>query len=98
MIFLAVFCSMAEKRFGRKTLLIYIASGMISSFVSFLYPVIVGGASGAIFGLLGANLTQGNRKALIYGLIFLVLARNSLIPHLAGFLSGFAAGYLIKGP
>jgi rhomboid protease GluP len=105
MVFLAIFGSKAEEIYGKRSLLIYLASGLFASLVTFRYPIgtISGGASGAIFGILGANLIaqrnlypKGIWTSLFYGFVFFILAKSTgFAAHLAGLAFGFAVGYWI---
>tara|TARA_Y100001933_G_C18966579_1_gene550526 strand:- start:28 stop:885 length:858 start_codon:yes stop_codon:yes gene_type:complete len=110
-----VFNCLALRAFGRdieiffgkkKFLVIYFLSGIIGSLGSFLFSFRVGvGASGAIFGLLGANLylLTLNPKLYkrIYGtdvlsLIGINLVIGFLVPNIdnAAHLAGLVGGYL----
>jgi membrane associated rhomboid family serine protease len=106
MIFLVLFGPKAEELYGRGYFLfIYIASGLFASVAFLLYPPgsISAGASGAIFGILGANLValrgkypHGIRNSLLYGFLFFILAKGvGFAAHLAGLLFGFAVGYIM---
>lgn len=106
MIFLVLFGPKAEEIYGRQRfLLIYLASGVFASLVFFMYPPgsISAGASGAIFGIIGANLIalrgkypHGTRNSLIYGFLFFILAKSTgFAAHLAGLVFGFVVGYII---
>ncbi len=105
MVFLAFFGSKAETLFGRtRTLLFYILFGAATSIVSFLYPLgtISAGASGAIYGLLGADLSaqrgkypNGLSSSILYGFVFFIwAAATGFLAHLVGLIIGFVAGYL----
>jgi rhomboid protease GluP len=105
MLFLAFFGSKAETLFGRKrTLLFYIVFGAATSIVSFLYPLgtISAGASGAIYGLLGADLSaqrgkypNGLSSSILYGFVFFIwAAATGFLAHLVGLIIGFIAGYM----
>lgn len=106
MIFLALFGPKAEELYGqRRFLFIYLASGLFASLVFLVYPPgsVSAGASGAIFGVLGANLValrgkypHGIRNSLLYGFLFFILAKSTgFAAHLAGMVFGFAVGYVI---
>jgi len=106
MVFLSIFGSKAEELYGRKVFLaIYFASGVLSSLVCFIYPenTISAGASGAIFGTLGAVLIaqrnvypQGVYTSLYYAAVFLILsAVTGFLAHLIGLIFGFLLGYII---
>ncbi|GBE56768.1 rhomboid protease GluP [archaeon BMS3Bbin16] len=105
MLFLAFFGSKAEALFGRsRTLLFYLLFGLATTSVSFLYPLdtISAGSSGAIYGLLGADLsaqrgvyTNGIWSSMLYGFVFFFLAAaTGFLAHLIGLIIGFIAGYL----
>ncbi len=106
MIFLVLFGPKAEEIYGRQRFLfIYLASGLFSSLVFLMYPpwTVSAGASGAIFGILGANLValrvkypHGIKNSLLYGFLFFILAKSTgFAAHLAGLVFGFAVGYVI---
>jgi len=106
MIFLALFGPKAEELYGsRRFLLIYFTSGIVASVVFLMYPPmsISGGASGAIFGILGANLValrgkypHGMKNSLLYGFLFFILAKSAgFMAHLVGLVFGFAVGYIL---
>lgn len=106
MIFLALFGPKGEELYGsRRFLGIYIASGLFASLSFLLYPPgsVSAGASGAIFGILGANLvalrgkySHGMRNAVLYGFLFFILAKSTgFAAHLGGLVFGFAVGYVI---
>lgn len=115
-----VFNCLALRAFGRdiemffgktKFLIIYFVSGLIGSLGSFVFSYSVGvGASGAIFGLLGANLylLTLNPKLYkrIYGtdvlsLIAINLVIGFMVPnidnaaHLAGLIGGYLAAWSV---
>lgn len=109
---LKVFSRDVELIFGyKKFLFIYFISGLLGTMGSFVFTSAVGvGASGAIFGLLGANLylLMINPKAYkrIYGNDILILIAINLIygfitpnidnvAHLAGLMSGFIACWAV---
>ncbi len=105
MLFLAFFGSKAESLFGRtRTLLFYVLFGAATTIVSFLYPLgtISAGASGAIYGLLGADLSaqrgkypNGISSSLLYGFVFFIwAAATGFLAHLVGLIVGFVAGYM----
>ncbi|NOZ76223.1 MAG: rhomboid family intramembrane serine protease [Euryarchaeota archaeon] len=113
MLFLAIFGYRAEDIYGRKRFLaIYLATGVIASLLT-LYHVMAtsspelkftsAGASGAIFGILGAvliaqrNLYSGGvRTSLLYGFLFFILAKSTgFLAHLIGLVAGFLMGYAL---
>lgn len=96
----------SELLLGKRTfLLVYMMSGISGNLLGLLLPLytISAGASGAIFGIFGANVMvqraySGSRlsSTLIYA--FLILMLNSLfgvnvLAHLGGLLFGLAFGY-----
>jgi membrane associated rhomboid family serine protease len=99
-----------------KFLAVYLVSGVLASVTTFVFsdPNTLGvGASGAIFGLLGAfvayNLRRRESPAGRAGLqlaiwliglnliIGLVVPNIDLYAHLGGLVAGFACGYLVEG-
>jgi membrane associated rhomboid family serine protease len=111
MIFLAIFGYRCEEIFGRNRFFgIYLSTGVIASFLT-LYHIMStsspdlnftsAGASGAIFGALGAVLiaqrnlySRGVRTSLLYGFIFFILAKSTgFLAHLVGLMTGFLIGY-----
>jgi rhomboid protease GluP len=113
MVFLAIFGYRAEDIYGEKRFaLLYISSGVAASILTFLYntvnlahftQTVSAGASGAIFGTLGAvliaqrNLYAGGvRTSALYAFIFFIMAQTTgFMAHLFGLIFGFAAGYVI---
>lgn len=102
------FGRLVEKIYGKfKFLIIYIASGLIGSIASFaLSPAISAGASGAIFGLMGALLFYYKKRpklsSQIFGPnLFMVIAFNLFYgftqsnidnyAHIGGLVGGFLA-------
>ncbi len=105
MIFLIIFGSKCEEIFGKvKFLIIYFTSGILSSLSILLYPPgsVIGGASGAIFGLLGAVLiaqrklyAHGSITSVLYALLFFIIAATTgFVAHMLGLIIGFALGYI----
>jgi len=109
-----IFGRMAETLFGpSKFVLIYVLAGLCGAVVSYIFnPIaIAAGASGAIFGVLGALAAffltmykDPNARKNLYGL--LGLAALNLIfgflsegvdnwAHMGGFLAGFFLGYFL---
>lgn len=101
-----------EKIFGHgKMIFIYLFSGLTGSLFSFLFsPSISAGASGAIFGLLGALVAYGWKNSLLWrsGLItnlLIVLGINLFFglvaqgidnyAHLGGLLGGILCGFAL---
>jgi len=99
-----------------KFLAVYLVSGVLASVTTFVFsnPNTLGvGASGAIFGLLGAFVAYNLRRRetpagraglqLALWLIGLNLVIGFVIPnidiyaHLGGLVAGFACGYLVEG-
>ena len=108
---LLIFGSYIELSFSKyKFVLIYFISGILGSvFTIFLLPLntISLGASGAIFGLIGAALSilifDRNNPLIILGLVYaLYFVITSFSPginyfaHIFGLLGGFVTGYLLK--
>ncbi len=111
--------NVVEMSFGRKKfLLIFIISGLAGNIASLFllkYLPFIGsarfvdltpsaGASGAIFGLLGAIASLGRRNGNLFSsIVFVVLIFliNSFLPgvnlfaHLFGLLAGFITGYVL---
>lgn len=105
MLFLLIFGSRCEEIFGKvRFLIIYFSSGIFSSLSILLYPPgsVIGGASGAIFGLLGAVLiaqrkfyAHGYVTSLLYALLFfLIAATTGFLAHMLGLIVGFVLGYI----
>ena len=110
MFFLFIFGIKAEELFkNREFYLIYFAGGLAGNLLTLLsgpYAFYVSaGASGAIFGLFGADtiylrviLQQPVTSALAFAFIFLLLslsANVNIIAHFGGLVAGLAIGYLI---
>jgi len=110
MLFLFIFGLRTEELFKpTEFYLIYFASGLAGNLLTLLagpYAFSVSaGASGAIFGLFGANtiylrkiLQRPVTDALIYAFIFLMLsvsANVNILAHLGGLVAGLSLGYLI---
>ncbi len=109
---LLIFGSYIELSFSKvKFVLIYFISGFLGSlFTVFFLPLntISLGASGAIFGLIGAVLSMiifdRNNPLIILGLIyafyFVISSFSSeginYIAHIFGLLGGFATGYILR--
>jgi len=105
MLFLLIFGARCEKVLGQeKFLLVFFASGILSSLSVFLYPPgsTLAGSSGAIFGVLGSVLvaqrnlySHGFLTSLLLGALFFVIAvTTGFLSHLFGLIMGFMLGYL----
>ena len=113
---LYLFGYLIESAFGwRRFLAIYFISGFLASVTSFAFgPIAVGvGASGAIFGLLGAWVAFNFRRRqtafasanlrwalMLIGInLFLgfSIAQIDNFAHVGGLVTGAAAGYLVEG-
>jgi len=108
---LLIFGTFSESQFSKIAFIfLYITSGLIGNLFSLiLLPLnsISLGASGCIFGLIGAAIViiikQKNRTLLIFGGIYvLYFVISSLSPeinfyaHIFGLLGGFLFGFLLK--
>ena len=111
MISLLIFGAYVELNYSKyQFIIIYFISGLIGSFFSMLYlPLytISLGASGAIFGLIGAAFSiliiQRDTPLIFLGLIYVFyFVFSSFSPninyfaHIFGLLAGFIMGYLFK--
>ncbi|MGH7150028.1 MAG: rhomboid family intramembrane serine protease [Planctomycetota bacterium] len=102
---------LAEEAFGPGRLLtLYVATGVAGNLLGTAWGWGGAGASGAVFGLMGAVLVHVRRRrasigpALVYrmlmrwllyaGLVTLFVPRVNHLAHAGGFLSGCALGYL----
>lgn len=107
MFFLIVFGLRAEELFSNTTyLILYFASGLFGNIFSLLWgpnsPPSVG-ASGAIFGLFGANVAYLGKffgrsitSALIYSFYLLLIssgANVNILAHFGGLAAGLSIGY-----
>jgi rhomboid protease GluP len=110
MLFLFIFGLRAEELFREwEFYLIYFGSGLTGNLLTLIvgpYALMVSaGASGAIFGLFGANtiylrkiLQQPITDALFYALIFFMLsisANVNILAHLGGLVAGLSMGYFL---
>lgn len=111
-----LFGTAIEDAFGRaRFLLIYFVSGLLASVASYAFgPEAVGiGASGAVFGLLGAFVAHNYRRrhlaaaAANLRAALLIIAINVMLgfsvagidnrAHIGGLVAGAAAGFLVEG-
>lgn len=106
MVFLLIFGLRAEELFkGKEFLFTYLVSGLAGNILSLLLPIdtVSAGASGAIFGIFGANVIYLRKTlgmpvytALIYSLLFLMLSASegvNLFAHFGGLAAGLMIGY-----
>ena len=111
MVSLLIFGAYVELSYSRyQFLILYFISGIIGSFFSMLFlplNVISLGASGAIFGLIGAAfsimIVERDTPFIFLGLIYIFyFVFSSFSPginylaHISGLLGGFIIGYLFK--
>jgi len=103
-----------EKIFGHaKFLIVYLLAGIMGSLFSFMFSINPSiGASGAIFGLMGALLYFGTEKPMLFKLFF----RNGIVAtivinlaygfmnsgidnygHIGGLIGGFLASGIVRG-
>lgn len=106
MFFLLIFGLRAEEMFDIKEyLLIYFLSGLAGGFLTFIFSLdsLSVGASGAIFGVLGATLIYARRSigqsiitALLYAFFLFVINTGpnvNIYAHLGGLVTGLLIGY-----
>ncbi len=106
MLFLFIFGFRAEELFSKTVyFFIYFASGLLGNLLSLLMPplTISVGASGAIFGLFGANVVyvgetfgRSVTSALIYAFFLLLITTGAgvnIFAHLGGLAAGLLIGY-----
>ena len=111
MLSLLLFGAYVEHSYSKyQFLILYLISGLIGSFFSMLFlplNVMSLGASGAIFGLIGASfsilIVERNTPLILLGLIYVFyFVFSSFSPnvnylaHIFGLLGGFIIGYLFK--
>ncbi|MGD0496628.1 MAG: rhomboid family intramembrane serine protease [Candidatus Bathyarchaeia archaeon] len=108
MLFLLIFGLRSEKLFDLKEyFLIYFLSGLAGGFLTlFLGPNMLSvGASGAIFGMIGASTIYARRAigqsivtALLYSFFLLIIniSQNvNVFAHLGGLIAGLLIGYML---
>jgi rhomboid protease GluP len=108
MLFLLIFGLRAEDLFTIKEyVFIYLSSGLVGNLFTLLLPLntISAGASGAIFGVFGANTIYIKRAvgqsiigALIYSFFLFVLSSGiqvNYLAHLGGLVIGLLIGYML---
>ncbi|MCW4033840.1 MAG: rhomboid family intramembrane serine protease [Candidatus Bathyarchaeota archaeon] len=109
MLFLVIFGFRAEELFKPEEYFsIYILSGLAGNiFTLFLVPeyIISAGASGAIFGIYGANIIYMRKTfgqsiigALLYAFMLLALTTGeqvNVVAHFGGLVAGLAIGYIL---
>lgn len=109
MLFLILFGFRAEELFKTEEyFIIYIISGISGSLLTlFLMPIytLSAGASGAIFGMYGANIIYMRKTfgqsiigALLYGFLLLMLTTGegvNIVAHFGGLASGLFLGYIL---
>ncbi len=101
---------LAEELYGsQKFLFIYLGTGVLSNVAAYLFNVTGGGASGAIFGLIGLLVIYGyraggeagralTRQMLIWagvGMLYGFVFHADNISHAGGFAAGTAFGFLL---
>jgi rhomboid protease GluP len=108
MLFLLIFGIRAEDLFGKiRYLMLYFVTGLSGNLLTLLMgPYIVSvGASGAIFGLFGANasyirsrVNQSIVSAVIYAFFLFLLnlgANVNILAHFGGLIVGLILGYIL---
>jgi rhomboid protease GluP len=108
MFFLLIFGLRAEGMFDvREYLLIYFLSGLVGGFLTFIVSPdsLSVGASGAIFGVLGASLVYARRAigqsiitALLYAFFLFMINTGpnvNIFAHLGGLVTGLLIGYAL---
>ena len=107
MFFLLIFGLRAEDMFDiREYLLIYFLSGLSGGLLTLAWPGTLSvGASGAIFGILGATLIYARQSirqsiigALIYAFFFFIINLGpnvNYLAHLGGLATGLLMGYIL---
>jgi rhomboid protease GluP len=109
MLFLLIYGSRGEEFFSKiEFIIIYFLSGFAGNMLSLLGGpnMVSAGASGALFGLFGANVIYAHSSmkesiggALIYSLfmfIFTMGANVNLFAHFGGLIVGLLIGYIIS--
>ncbi|MFX1538012.1 MAG: rhomboid family intramembrane serine protease [Promethearchaeota archaeon] len=106
LIFLIIFgLRLEELHSSRAVLIVYILAGLGGNLLSLIGgPLLVSaGASGAIFGIFGANLMilrdlyrEGTKTAIMIGLLYFIIsigANTNILAHFGGLVVGLAMGY-----
>ncbi len=108
MLFLLIFGLRAEDMFDvQEYLLIYFLSGLLGGVLTLAWPgdMLSVGASGAIFGVLGATLIYARRSigqsivsALMFAFFLLIISTGTnvnILAHIGGLATGLLIGYSI---
>ncbi|MFX1252393.1 MAG: rhomboid family intramembrane serine protease [Promethearchaeota archaeon] len=109
LVFLMIFgLRLEELRSSRTVLIVYILAGLGGNLLSLIAgPLLISaGASGAIFGIFGANLMilrdsyrEGAKTAIIIGVFYFIIsigANTNILSHFGGLIVGLVLGYLFS--